>query len=453
MTATFLPTAASGVAPGHVLDSLAKSQLVDGFPFVLDLERSRGSWLVDQRDQTSYLDMFGFFASSALGMNHPALAEDGEFLIELGRAAINKPSNSDVYTTQQARFVETFRRVLGVAELPRLFFIDGGALAVENALKVAFDWKSQRNEAEGRFGPDGKPLGTKVLHLTGAFHGRSGYTMSLTNTDPAKTDRFPRFDWPRIDTPHTGLDDVEEAERHALAQMRAAFAAYPHDIACFLCEPVQGEGGDRHLRPEFLRAAQDLCREHDALFVVDEVQTGVGMTGTMWAHLGLGLEPDIVAFGKKTQVCGVMAGRRVEELETNATRVSSRINSTWGGNLADMVRARRIYEVIEAENLVERAARLGDVLLSGLVDLAERHPGLVANPRGKGLMCAIDLPSPSIRDAVVADLFEQEQVIILGTGQRGIRFRPTLTVAAEELALALCALDRSLRRVGLAPKE
>ncbi|EFV12674.1 L-lysine 6-transaminase [Segniliparus rugosus] len=441
--------ASSEVEPGRVLESLAKSQLVDGFPLVLDLARSHGSWLVDERDGANYLDMFGFFASNALGMNHPALAEDEDFVAELGRAALSKPSNSDVYTTPMARFVEAFRRILGVPELPRLFFIDGGALAVENALKVAFDWKSQRNEAEGRLGPDGKPLGTKVLHLTGAFHGRSGYTMSLTNTDPAKTDRFPKFDWPRIEAPHTGLADVEAAEERALDQIRAAFAAHLHDIACFIAEPIQGEGGDRHLRPEFLLAVQGLCREHDALFVLDEVQTGVGMTGTMWAHLGLGLEPDIVAFGKKTQVCGIMAGRRVEDLATNAMRVSSRINSTWGGNLADMVRARRIYEVIEAENLVDRAARLGEILLEGLEDLAERRPNLVAHPRGRGLMCAIDLPSAEIRNAVVADLFEREQVIILGTGERGIRFRPTLTVTEEELALALGALDRALGRVSV----
>ena len=459
MTALFSPrtpgsSAASGsfaatpvVAPGQVLDSLAKSQLVDGFPFVLDMARSHGSWLVDERDGTSYLDMFGFFASSALGMNHPALAEDEAFLAELGRTALNKPSNSDVYTTAMARFVETFRRVLGVPEMPRLFFIDGGALAVENALKVAFDWKSQRNEAAGRLGPDGAPLGTKVLHLTGAFHGRSGYTMSLTNTDRTKTDRFPKFDWPRIDAPHTGLADVEAAEERALAQIWAAFTAHPHDIACFIAEPIQGEGGDRHLRPEFLRAVQELCLEHDALFVLDEVQTGVGMTGTMWAHLGLGLEPDIVAFGKKTQVCGIMAGRRVEELATNAMRVSSRINSTWGGNLVDMVRARRIYEVVEAEDLAGRAARLGEALLKGLVGLAERRPGLVSHPRGRGLMCAIDLPSAAIRNAVVADLFEKEQVIILATGERGVRFRPTLTVTEEELALALRALDRALGRI------
>lgn len=452
MTAIFSSRASSsataaGLEADQVLGSLAKSQLVDGFPFVLDLARSRGSWLVDERDGTSYLDMFGFFASNALGMNHPALAEDDGFVAELGRTALSKPSNSDVYTTAMAQFVETFRRVLGVPELSRLFFIDVGGLAVENALKVAFDWKSQRNEAEGRFGPDGAPLGTKALHLTGAFHGRTGYTMSLTNTDPAKTDRFPKFDWPRIEAPHTGLPDVAAAEGRALAQIEAAFAAHPHDIACFIAEPIQGEGGDRHLRPEFLRAVQGLCREHDALFVLDEVQTGVGMTGAIWAHLALGLEPDIVAFGKKTQVCGIMAGRRVEELATNATRVSSRLNSTWGGNLVDMVRARRIYEVIEEEGLAERAASLGAALLEGLVGLAERYPGLVSNPRGRGLMCAIDLPDAEIRNAVVADLFQQERVIILGTGERGVRFRPTLTVTEEEIALALGALDRVLGRV------
>jgi L-lysine 6-transaminase len=192
---------------------------------------------------------------------------------------------------------------------------------------------------------------------------------------------------------------------------------------------------------------QDLCHEHETLFIMDEVQTGVGMTGSLWAHQQLGLAPDVVAFGKKTQVCGVMAGRRVEELPTNATRVSSRINSTWGGNLTDMVRARRIYEVIEAEGLVERAASLGRGLLAGLQGLAERHPDLVSNPRGRGLMCAIDLPDADVRNAVVADLFEKEQVMIIPTGERGIRFRPTLTVAEEEISLALAALDRVLGRV------
>ncbi|WP_178124436.1 L-lysine 6-transaminase [Nocardia cyriacigeorgica] len=424
----------------RVHEILSASILADGFELVLDLRRSQGRHLVDERDGTTYLDMFGFFASNALGMNHPALAEDEAFVAELATAALNKPSNSDIYTVAMARFVETFVRVLGDPGLPHLFFIDGGGLAVENALKVAFDWKSRHNESHGR----SPRLGTKVMHLTGAFHGRTGYTLSLTNTDPAKTARFPAFDWPRIDAPYLGAGrDIAVAEQHALDQAARAFAENPHDIACFIAEPIQGEGGDRHLRPEFLQAMQQLCHDNDALFVLDEVQTGVGMTGTTWAYQQLGLAPDAVAFGKKTQVCGVMAGGRVDEVPDNVFAVSSRLNSTWGGNLTDMVRTRRILEVIEHDGLVDRSRLLGTHLLDRLTALAQRHPALT-EPRGRGLMCAMDLPDTRFRDDVLTQLREREHVLILGTGERGIRFRPPLTVTAEELDAAVAAVDRVL---------
>src|SRR3954452_4458548 len=206
--------------PLAVHEALAAHLLVDGFDLVLDLEASRGSYLVDARDGTSYLDLFTFFASSALGMNHPDLADDPVFRAELLTAALNKPSNSDVYSVEMARFVSTFARVPGDARLPHLFFIDGGALAVENALKVAFDWKSRWN-ASHCIDPS---LGTQVLHLEHAFHGRSGYTMSLTNTDPVKVARYTKFDWPRIPAPYVASGrDVAAAERVSLAAARAAF--------------------------------------------------------------------------------------------------------------------------------------------------------------------------------------------------------------------------------------
>ncbi len=137
----------------------------------------------------------------------------------------------------------------------------------------------------------------------------------------------------------------------------------------------------------------ELCHDNDALLIFDEVQTGVGMTGTMWAYEQMGVVPDIVVFGKKTQVCGIMAGRRLDELADNVFTVSSRLNSTWGGNLTDMVRARRIFEVIERDRLVDRARLTGAHLLSALRQLADRHPQ-ITDVRGRGLMCAIDLPSP-----------------------------------------------------------
>ncbi|WP_375489977.1 L-lysine 6-transaminase [uncultured Jatrophihabitans sp.] len=425
--------------PADVHATIAAHMLADGYDLVLDLAASTGTTLVDARDGTQYLDMFTFFASSAIGMNHPALTSDAA-RAELAEAAINKPSNSDIYTVPMARFVDTFARVLGDPALPHLFFVDGGALAVENALKVAFDWKSRWNEAHG-IDP---ALGTKVLHLEKAFHGRSGYTMSLTNTDPNKVARFPKFDWPRIPSPSiNGSADVAAAEQTALAAARHAFEQHPHDIACFVAEPIQGEGGDNHFRPEFLQAMQALCREFNALFVMDEVQTGVGMTGTAWAYQQLGVTPDVVAFGKKAQVCGVMAGGRVDEVPDNVFAVSSRINSTWGGNLTDMVRSRRILEVIESDDLITRAGVLGKHLLGQLEALAAKH-AVVSEVRGRGLMCAITLPSAQLRDDVVTRLRADEHVLVLGCGASALRVRPPLTVTEDEIDRGVAALDRVL---------
>ncbi|MFN8100865.1 MAG: L-lysine 6-transaminase [Mycobacterium sp.] len=430
----------SDATPASVHQVLGRSILADGMDLVLDLERSRGSYLVDARTGRRYLDMFTFFASSALGMNHPALADDPAFRAELATAAVNKPSNSDIYTVAMARFVDTFARVLGDPALPHLFFIDGGALAVENALKVAFDWKSRFNEARGL----DPALGTKVLHLRGAFHGRSGYTLSLTNTDPIKVARFPKFDWPRIDAPYIRPGaNIAELEADSLRQARAAFEANPHDIACFIAEPIQGEGGDRHFRPEFFAAMRALCDEYDALMIFDEVQTGCGLTGTPWAYQQIGVQPDIVAFGKKTQVCGLMAGRRVDAVPDNVFAVSSRINSTWGGNLVDMVRSRRILETIVAEELFDNAATQGAYLLELLRGLADELPDTVLDVRGRGLMCAFTLPDAAARDELVKRLWLRG-VIVLASGEASVRFRPALTVGRAELDIAVGAVRDAL---------
>jgi L-lysine 6-transaminase len=191
---------------------------------------------------------------------------------------------------------------------------------------------------------------------------------------------------------------------------------------------------------------QAMCREFDALLVLDEVQTGCGLTGTAWAYQQLGIEPDVVAFGKKTQVCGLMAGGRVDEVPDNVFAVPSRINSTWGGSLTDMVRARRILEVIEHDRLVERAATTGAFLAQLLHDLAERHPS-VSDVRGRGLMCAFSLPDKGFRDRVLTQLRDRERVLLLGCGSRSIRFRPALTVSLDELSAGVAALDRVLRPV------
>jgi L-lysine 6-transaminase len=341
----------NSIRPDNVRDILSEHMLTKGMmPMVLDMEASRGVHLQDAHSGRTYVDLFGFYASNPLGMNHPQMTDDEAFLERLMDAAVNKVTNSDVITEHMGRFVQTFDRV-GIPEyLPYTFFISGGALAVENALKTAFDWKVRKNFQKGYR----REVGHEVLHFDQAFHGRTGYTLSLTNTaDPRKTMHFPTFDWPRIMNPkvHFPLDAeekqrVREHEERALQQAKRSFHERADRIACVILEPIQGEGGDNHFRPEFLQQLKDLAHENDALLIFDEVQSGVGITGEFWAHQSLGIKPDIIAFGKKTQVCGILAGRKLDEVDDHVFKMPSRINSTWGGNLVDMVRFDRILEII-----------------------------------------------------------------------------------------------------------
>ena len=429
-------------APDAVRAMLGRHVLTDGYPIVLDMEASRGARLRDAATGRDYIDFFTFYASNPLGMNHDGLAGDApEAVAFRGRlmdAALNKVANSDVYTPHFARFVETFGRVGIPEELPHAFFVSGGALAVENALKTAFDWKVRKNRAKGYSGERGH----KVLHFREAFHGRSGYTMSLTNTDPNKVAGYPKFDWPRVTTPKIRGGNVEWREELAIREAKQAFLDHPDEIAAIIIEPIQGEGGDNHFRPEFLQSLRDLADEAEALLVFDEVQTGVGLTGEFWAFQSYGVAPDVLAFGKKTQVCGILAGPRVDEVSDNVFEKSSRINSTWGGNLVDMVRFDRILEVIESESLLDNVRQQGAHLQGRLADMAERH-GAVTDPRGRGLMCAFDLPDPATRNAVVGAAFDGG-LMALGCGTRTVRFRPALTIQQADLDAGLDILEAAL---------
>lgn len=438
------PHEKSSVVPTEVHKTLSKHMLVDGFPFVLDMDKSHGSYLIDKATGKEYLDFFTFFASSALGHNHPGMKEKG-FYNRIGEIAITKPSNSDLYTVEMAEFVDTFARVAVPPGLPNLFFIDGGALGVENALKAAFDWKVRKNFARGYK----EEKGHKVIHFREAFHGRTGYTMSLTNTDPAKTNYFPKFGWPRIENPkiifplEKHLDEVVAAEKRAVAAIEKAFSENKDDVAAIIIEPIQGEGGDNHFRAEFFRELRRLANEREAILVFDEVQTGVGMTGKMWCHQHFGVEPDILAFGKKTQVCGMMSSNRINEVDS-VFKVSSRINSTWGGNLVDMYRAKRIFEIIDEEGLVANAAMMGAVLSKHLLDLEKRHAGLVSNARGRGLFCAFDLPDTACRDAALTSIMKHG-LLVLKCGVKTIRLRPPLNVKKDEIDKAAGILDKVLK--------
>ena len=439
---------------------IGSSILADGMSPIIDLEKSHGSWLVDKVTGKEYLDLFSMFASLSVGYNHPYVLEQSE---RLKVAAINKPTNSDVYSLELAEFMETFKRVAQPSYLPHTFFIEGGTLAVENALKVAFDWKRRKNLAKGS-----SAKGEKVIHFKESFHGRSGYTMSLTDSpDKRKTMYFPKFDWPRVTNPkitfplEKNLDQVVALENQAFTEIKDAISANPDNIASIIIEPIQGEGGDNHFRCEFFQELRNIANENDIMLIYDEVQTGIGVTGRMWAHQHFSAhgcsdcccgedssaKPDIIAFGKKTQVCGIAVSNRVEEVENHVFAESSRLNSTWGGNLVDMVRLTIYLELIEKENLVDKAEKTGNYLLNRLYALQEQYPNLVSNARGRGLYCAFDLPSGDKRDKL-AELLLEEGSILLGSGHQSIRFRPHLNVKTEDIDFGIDCFKKALDKLG-----
>ncbi|HLG19458.1 MAG TPA: L-lysine 6-transaminase [Bdellovibrionota bacterium] len=426
---------------------LGKYVLAEGFPLYPDVERSHGAYLYDTKSNQEFLDLFSFFVTQPLGFNHPKLATD-EFKQKLGRFAVHRPTLSDVYTPEYVSFVETFARVAGRGYFEHYFFVEGGALGVENTLKVAFDWKVRKNLAKGR-----GEKGHQIIHFREAFHGRSGYTVSMTNTfDPNKHQYFAKFSWPRVTNPklrfpvtNQVLDETIAAEKRSVAEIEKAVHDHPDDIAALIIEPIQSEGGDNHFRPEFLKELRRLADEHDFLLIFDEVQTGIGLTGKMWAFEHFGVVPDLIAFGKKVQVGGCLSTTRVDEVKDNVFHMHSRINSTWGGNLVDMIRSERYLQIIEEDRLVENVANVGEYFLARLNDWAQERPR-ISNVRGRGLLMAFDLPDTATRDLLRNRLFEN-QLMILGCGPKSLRIRPHLDFTRENADRAMELLTKTERLI------
>ena len=387
------------MSDSQVIEILKNHILVDGFHVVVDQTNSLGSYVTDLNTGKKYLDCYSQFASQPLGWKHSALIKAQ---IEMGIVGKVKIANSDMYSEEYAEFVEAFSDI--TPDFDYYFFIDGGALGVENALKAAFDWKAKKLGYTHTVDINNMD----VFHLKNAFHGRTGYTLSLTNTTPEKTSLFPKFRWTTVEP------DWEDIEKRM------------HDeVAAIIIEPIQGEGGDNHFPLEFFKNLRRIADERDCLLIFDEVQTGLGLTGKMWAYEHFDVVPDMMCFGKKTQVCGFCSTKRIDEVEYNVFNTSGRINSTWGGNIVDMVRFQYIVEAIKEHNLVENARDVGQHLTWELMQLP-----LIDNVRGRGLMIAFDLPDEQTRDTMMSLL--QENMLALKCGIRSIRLRPPLTFSLED---------------------
>lgn len=417
-----------------ISDRLNKYILVDGFHVVVDTRKSEGSWIVDAESGKRYLDCYSQFASQVLGWNHPYM--DG-WKCRLQDAALHKIANADMYCEDYTLFVEKFAEI--TPDFKHYFFIDGGSLGVENALKAAFDWKHQRIAATSPH----PPANLDIIHFQQAFHGRTGYTLSLTNNGGpddfnVKTKWFPRFNWTRVTNPKIvfPINENELQKSEAIAVHEITGALEKGNVAAIIIEPIQGEGGDNQFRKEFFVKLRQLADLHEAMLIFDEVQTGVALTSKMWCYEHYGVIPDMMCFGKKTQVCGFCSTDRIDSVSTNVFNVSGRINSTWSGNIVDMVRSRITIQAIQDLYLCEQVERVGSYFLSKMNELK------LENSRGLGLMLAFDLETTQRRDEVYNNL--SRNMLMLKSGSRSIRFRPTLTFTKKDVDCAIEFLKEAI---------
>jgi len=412
--------------------------LFDSFPIVWNIKKSQNSFLYDIHTNEEYLDFHGGFGSNPIGWNHPKLTD--YFCSGLwNKHFLNKPANCDFYTPEYIEFIEKFKTNVIPEKYPHVFFIDGGALAVENALKIAMDWKYQKN--------GDKNQNLSIAHFTKAFHGRSGYTMSLTNTEPHKTKNFTKFDWPRflpsIKMEYLSPENQQIYDEFAIGEIEKYFKEHHKNIAGLIIEPIQCEGGDRHFTKYFLQNLQKLCNQNDVLFIVDEVQTGFYTTGKPWCFQHYDIEPDLVSFGKKSQQCGVFGGKRLDEIQNHCFNTSGRLGSTWGGNHIDMIRSSKIIDIIKEENLELNATERGNQWSDEMKTIQSNK---INNIRNLGLIMSFDCESTEKRNQLL-DILKKNKLLALGAGEKTIRMRPNLAVSNQEIKLCINKTIQSLEEI------
>lgn len=402
----------------NTYETLSKYVLTDKSNITIDLDKSHGSWLVDDTGRER-LDLFSQYASQPLGWNHPKVKLQKERLYQVVEHNI---SNPDFNTPQYVKFVETFASF--APDFQHFFFISGGTLGVENAIKAACDYKMKKNKWN-----EDKISELDVIHFKNAFHGRSGYTLSTTNTSPEKYLGFPKFAWSRFDTP------TKDNEQEILDQIQKTLNKNL-GVACILAETIQGEGGDYHFTKSFMQGLRKLSWAYEVMLILDEVQCGMSITGKKWAYEHLDITPDLIAFSKKAQVAGCASTKKIDEIPDNVFKAKSRISSTWGGNLVDMVRSTIFMEIIKEDKLTENAAEVGSYFQNKLSQLG------LQNLRGKGFMIAFDLPNREDRDNFLKKI--NDHAVVIKCGEKSIRLRPHLTFGKEEADIATDLIKKCL---------
>jgi L-lysine 6-transaminase len=429
----------------ELISELQRYVVFQPHPFVLDLQRCEGMWLVTI-DGRRIFDWCGFYASRLIAMNHPGLSEP-DYVQRLVAAANNKIANPDFPTRDTVAYYRTLHalapRCMRNPDL-EVYAVNSGAEAVENMLKYMINLHQQKLLRQGK-----SLQARRFLYFDEAFHGRTVFALNVTqqSINPVLTRGFHGFAPGNIQIPFPAIwTDRPRAENDAATttalEMLETFLSHaPDEIVGIVVEPIQGAGGHRMAQPEFFRGLSELAARYDVSLGFDEVQTAGGQAGTVFAidQFDLPHPPHAVAVAKKFGNGAVYMHHPMEDRGV--------LDSTWGGSQADMVRFVQEWSIVEEEGLIGQVPRKAGVLVEGLTGIAAKHHRVISNVRGMGLYQGFSCRSPALREALVADALEREDLLVLGAGSDSVRLRPNLHVTEEDIALLLELLDRCLERI------
>lgn len=448
--------------PGPVTKKLkAKMDPIHQAPsvkFFADYEKSFGNYLVDA-DGNIFLDMFMQISSLPLGYNHPELikvALSPRFLsAACSRPALGSFPRNDYPDALQNALISIAPK--GMSSVQTMLC---GSSANENAIKTAFIWyQSQRRggpptEEDLKSCMTQKPPGTpdiSVLSFQGGFHGRTLAMLTVTRSKPIHKVDIPAFDWPVAKFPKYKYpleDNVKynvQEDSDCLAEVERLIVERKNqgrDVAAVLVEPIQAEGGDNHGSPAFFRGLREVTKKHGVVFIVDEVQTGGGGTGSFWAHDSWDLDspPDMVTFSKKLMTGGYFYGDHLKIKE------AYRIYNTWMGDPTKVLLLEKAVEVIKKEKLLENVNNVGALFQKGLRELESKYSSKIMNVRGLALFSAFDVVTAKKRDDLINTCMDNG-LHIGGCGSSAIRFRPALVFKEKHAEVALDILNKSLRMI------
>jgi acetylornithine/N-succinyldiaminopimelate aminotransferase len=388
----------------HLLPTYARVHLA--------FERGEGVWLVATNGER-YLDFTSGVAVNALGHAHP------QMIAALTAQAQKVWHVSNLYEVPEAERVA--QRLCDASFADVVFFCNSGAEAMECTIKMARKYHSA----------NGAPERYRIITFEGAFHGRTLATLAAGGQKKYLDGFGPVME---------GFDQVP------FGNLEATKAAVTRETGAILIEPIMGEGGVRVVEPSFLRALRELCDQRGLLLLLDEVQTGMGRTGELFAHQRVGIEPDIMALAKALGG-GFPVGACLAKSEAAKGMTAGTHGSTFGGNPLAMSAANAVLDVMLEPGFLDRVRRTGLFFKQRLAEIKDLYPSVISEVRGEGLLVGVRASVPA---GELVDALRAEKMIAVAAGDNVVRLLPPLIISEQEIAEGIARLDRACARLSRA---